>query len=305
MYEIIRKDELTHHGILGQKWGHRNGPPYPLGASDHSAAEKAAMNSGSSSKSGSGSDSNASSKSKTSSSSNVESGKTFVNGQKEGWSDLDSDAQIALIELGVMTAAVAASAISTKIYKNKEIKRLDAKIDTMYRKREVKSLKDLQKLEEKSSPKENMKEVNPDFPDKGTTSNCMLCTTAMIMREKGYKVKANKIDEGLFEENMKRAFDGSEGFKKLKARDTNQIFDKLAKEGEGAYGNLTVQFWVGGGHSVFWKVENGKTHIYDGQSGEEYKKRDSKLMPYVNPQFCMYERYDNLEPTEYVLAFVH
>lgn len=33
---------LAHHGILGQKWGKQNGPPYPLGASDHSAAEKKA-----------------------------------------------------------------------------------------------------------------------------------------------------------------------------------------------------------------------------------------------------------------------
>lgn len=33
---------LAHHGILGQKWGRKNGPPYPLGASDHSAAEKKA-----------------------------------------------------------------------------------------------------------------------------------------------------------------------------------------------------------------------------------------------------------------------
>ena len=34
---------LAHHGILGQKWGKRNGPPYPLDAEDHSAAEKKAM----------------------------------------------------------------------------------------------------------------------------------------------------------------------------------------------------------------------------------------------------------------------
>ena len=34
--------ELYHHGIKGQKWGVRNGPPYPLGAGDHSAAEKKA-----------------------------------------------------------------------------------------------------------------------------------------------------------------------------------------------------------------------------------------------------------------------
>lgn len=33
---------LEHHGILGQRWGKRNGPPYPLGASDHSAREKKA-----------------------------------------------------------------------------------------------------------------------------------------------------------------------------------------------------------------------------------------------------------------------
>lgn len=33
---------LEHHGILKQKWGHRNGPPYPLGSGDHSSAEKQA-----------------------------------------------------------------------------------------------------------------------------------------------------------------------------------------------------------------------------------------------------------------------
>ncbi len=36
-------NSLQHHGILGQKWGKKNGPPYPLGGGDYTAAEKRAI----------------------------------------------------------------------------------------------------------------------------------------------------------------------------------------------------------------------------------------------------------------------
>lgn len=40
-YYIYKKDELYHHGIEGQKWGIRNGPPYPLDQSSVSSTSVA------------------------------------------------------------------------------------------------------------------------------------------------------------------------------------------------------------------------------------------------------------------------
>jgi hypothetical protein len=43
MWYYVVKDppnELYHHGIKGQKWGDKNGPPYSLGASSHSSSER-------------------------------------------------------------------------------------------------------------------------------------------------------------------------------------------------------------------------------------------------------------------------
>ena len=42
MSALLDADSLEHHGIRGQKWGRKNGPPYPLDAADHSAAERKA-----------------------------------------------------------------------------------------------------------------------------------------------------------------------------------------------------------------------------------------------------------------------
>ena len=40
--QFFSDEYLVHHGILGQKWGKKNGPPYPLDSEDHSARERKA-----------------------------------------------------------------------------------------------------------------------------------------------------------------------------------------------------------------------------------------------------------------------
>lgn len=36
----MNNNKLEHHGIKGQKWGKRNGPPYPLAGGDHTKSKK-------------------------------------------------------------------------------------------------------------------------------------------------------------------------------------------------------------------------------------------------------------------------
>lgn len=40
LYSVQKGNSLSHHGILGQKWGKKNGPPYPLDYKKLSAEER-------------------------------------------------------------------------------------------------------------------------------------------------------------------------------------------------------------------------------------------------------------------------
>jgi hypothetical protein len=155
---------------------------------------------------------------------------------------------------------------------------------------------------------EDLKRVNPEFKNfnTNTKSNCMLCTMTYDMRRRGFDVTAQKASVGYTYETLKSFYPGvkiekvgdtltkgSDG-KYMKHRDLSEkTISALAAQGNGARGNLMVQWNVGGGHSMAYEVKDGKVRILDGQTGK-VAKNPNRILNQVYD--VSYARLDNLEP---------
>lgn len=173
---------LYHHGIKGQKWGVRNGPPYPLKESAYSSAEKKAKSSGNNSVSKSDLNGIARTKSFVSS----KSGQT-TSGL------LDNDAVVTSLSTlafsGLYVASMyGISKLSQKVVENYMRKLETEKLGERNKNKMIKNFESCPKLSRKMSASESIKITNPDYPSDGTTMNCTYCTTALALREKGYDV---------------------------------------------------------------------------------------------------------------------
>ena len=246
---------LAHHGIKGQKWGVKNGPPYPLKDTSHTTSEK-----------------------------------------KVGMIPGLTEAAI------YMTAAIAMYGLAYLSSKKADARRTAQYEEEYYQKRKIKSLSEAPKVDPSSmTMDEHMKEVNPDYPDLGSTDNCMFCTTAMAMRMKGYDVTAEKCPDGWSFNNLKDTFKDCE-LETPKCRSIKQLEKHLKDQGDGAYGNFIVYWSVGGGHSMFYHVDNGEVKIYDTQANKVRQMRDFNGVILTSSSEIV--RLDNKEPTEKVLGAV-
>lgn len=127
----------------------------------------------------------------------------------------------------------------------------------------------------------------------GHTENCMLCTTALDLKRRGYDVKAGTSPEGYYARDLKNWY-------KEKKDPTmgrfNNVIEQLNKQPEGSYGNLMVYWAEGGGHSMFYRIEDNKPVIYDAQSNKTYSVNE--IASHANmtlPGHC-FLRTDNLTP---------
>lgn len=274
---------LSHHGILGQKWGKQNGPPYPLNGSAHSSSEKKAGWQDSLSKN------------------RVTFGSSEHKQNKSQKPKKDSDRKSALgfaaiMALNIVTLNPVGLAVNTKrLIDYGRAKANGALEKTRTKKLEIDKKTGLRLKDKECSPEEDMKHINPEYKnfDANTKNNCMLCTTAYELRRRGYDVRAGltttgyeskealkwfpkgkietayaapnpKDKKAIIKENLKINFGagGKEKYQKL-----SQL---LFKYGNGARGNLMLLFAGGGGHSVVWENSGGKLVIRDCQSNKVY-----------------------------------
>lgn len=279
----LKHSVITHHGVEGQKWGVRNGPPYPLQRYGNGEIKN-------------------------------ERG-ISPRDKQQLKDDLPSLAALSTIHLAAMSAIsaaamapafitslplVAATAVSYAIVKESE-DRADR-----YRKQREKAPIDpktgLHKKTKELSDKEDLKHVNPDVysvSNTGTMNNCMLCSSAYDIRKRGYDVEAKRVTHGFKDSEVKRWYPGAEiKYTKLNPSSSasdrkNQISTIISGQGEGARGTLLIN-WKSthGGHSVIYQVKNGKVEFLDGQVNKQLDDSFfSRIEDNVN-----YVRYDNIEP---------
>lgn len=349
---------LYHHGIAGQKWGVRNGPPYPLDYKEHSKREirgeyrdiyyKKRID-----------------KHKRSTSSSNNTQPSFKDTTKENslpkkkLSDVISSrafkigATAAVATLALVGAYKITHDVSTEIgqewmmkehilvgtvrgtgansttamidVENKYLDRLtkeamstdaykhalengdslESKLSSMYGSSNDiygQIMNDDSSEINKGALKSLLKGNNTKFGlSKDTAENCRMCTTSLIMRLKGYDTSAGLSHTGWSDTILPEIWDGAE-VNKIPFNSFDEWYNSILSRGEGHYGDMTLSWNAGGGHSVLWLNKGGRVHIIDGQSGEEYAINELQSQIKLNrTRFC---DVTDCKPTEKVIGMV-
>ena len=133
----------------------------------------------------------------------------------------------------------------------------------------------------------------------GSSTNCMLCTTAYEFRKRGLDVHAGleKTGRGYLPDNLfPKIFKDYKGTTKINVDKIESLKDprgtpkKLlsdiekfaASQGNGSRGNVIVWWKQGGGHSMIWENIDGKIVFKDGQTNSVYENFSEQILKHAN-----------------------
>ena len=282
---------LYHHGILGQRWGKKNGPPYPLGSSDHSASEKKAGWRKSLDKP------NGSSHTR-----NSKVSKNTDNSEKEGFHLTDKQKKA----LKIGAAAVAATLAAYGTYKLTQSGKLNdlaaigkAKVDAMLGKKAgsdysgTKNLKNIpltKKVTDSLKSSQSIINRNPG----GYTNNCKDVSLTTCYAHLGHgDLKANaKSFNGNLTDFMADRFENAKvnyltaNSSNVQERLSRQILKKCSEGDTGIVGiSFDPKFLKGNvvedGHAFNFFVEGGKVIFKDAQPKQPLSNA-TKFFKYLN-----------------------
>ena len=306
MSYVLTRNELYHHGIAGQKWGVRNGPPYPLSEDKHSKAEKDAAK------------------------------KFHLTDEQKKYLKIG----VAVAATGIAVYGVyklSQSGIldkyadsgkdqlrkmygynidSPEVTEYMNVEQMKAAWDTKCAKADFKSLDEIERFDPSALLNENGKlrakvlayDNNPDWPDTpGAQNNCSMAVANMVMRMKGYNTASancDSLDEGWPFVIFTHWFSNSEtGAFTDNTRDG--IIKQLSSQGNGAYGALdTLLNEANGGqeHGFFYYIEDGTAKFIDSQINEPVAA--DTLFDKIVIDKCAFCQLDQSEPTEKVLGAI-
>lgn len=251
---------LCHHGIRNQRWGVRNGPPYPLDQKTHKRIVK---------------------------------GKQGRQLKRENESQFGSltgyagwDRSNGSYSRRYDNPVKVQSMFRVKEYVGDEaVGTLQDKLqDSSY----IESLRTLTG-HGKITPDADLPACNPllkkidDYYNYGlpgklyseiyhraASNNCLKCSSALALRAKGYDVTAGLAPDGMISNATERYWDGSRTYKE---NSTENAVRRMASFGNKGMGELKIRRASGNGHSMFFQNErqaNGKYEpvVYDGQTGK-------------------------------------
>ena len=261
------QNSFLHHGIEGQKWGVRNGPPYPLDRGSSQGSK------------------------------NIDND----NNQKDGiLSELIAYSAVAALTTAIIGISAAhESHVQKKVDDARDNFEKQGKQASEISKA-IKSGKAIPSQYKKEGDplkisKEELKSINEGFSYhskgriNGRQENCTRCATTFILHKKGYNVKAAAKYEGDFTQDiMKDCFNCSP--KDFGTRSEASRFLKDSKEG--SYGAISFRYETSySGHVLNWAKENGEVVIYDAQPGTKmsWSQFNSKYGPSYTQKIKIYD----------------